>query len=168
MDRFISAINRSLETDNWNAALFQALTLPDICARLEAENGKTSGPKYVEWFDKYLASSYRDEIGCHGEIHVFLSGSDCYALRCAMLHEGSDDIGSQRARQTLDRFQFTANRTAHLNQDGPVLQLDVSAFCMSMTWAAQRWLNDFRRDHPEKVGRLDELITIVVDNAPVL
>lgn len=97
MDRFIDAIHTSLATQNWYAALYLSLTLPDICARLESNNRKTNRNKFVAWFDKYLASKYRAQIGADREMHVFLSGNDCYALRCAMLHEGESNIAYNNA-----------------------------------------------------------------------
>lgn len=47
MDRFTSAVRQSLENKNWYAALYLSLTLPDICARLESDDGKTNRVKFV-------------------------------------------------------------------------------------------------------------------------
>jgi hypothetical protein len=52
MDRFTTAIRQSVENKNWYAALYLSLTLPDICARLESDNGKTNRAKFVAWFDQ--------------------------------------------------------------------------------------------------------------------
>lgn len=61
----------------------------------------------------------------------FLNGGDCYALRCAVLHEGSDDIVEQRAREALERFEFyepAPGLRMHCNQIGVRLQLQVDLF----------------------------------------
>ena len=65
------------------------------------------------------------------EEHVFLSGADCYALRCAFLHEGRDEITDQRAGEVLDAFAFVvppAGSAIHSNQNNQTLQLQVDIF----------------------------------------
>ncbi|OGK44080.1 hypothetical protein A2957_01300 [Candidatus Roizmanbacteria bacterium RIFCSPLOWO2_01_FULL_38_11] len=76
MRRIIDSVYNAIENENWYAALFVSLSFPDICAALES--GETSGKKYADWFEKNL-SQYKG----------FLSGNDCYALRCALLHLGN-------------------------------------------------------------------------------
>ena len=154
MERFTSAIRNSLKSKNWYAALYMSMTLPDICARLESDDGKTNGSRYIGWYDKYLADMYQHEIGADRKLHVFLSGADCYALRCALLHEGSSDITTQRCRDVLERFHFTVVGS-HCNQIKSVLQLEVPRFCDDVCVAAKRWAEDFRINHPDKLNRLD-------------
>jgi hypothetical protein len=57
-------------------ALFGTLTLPDICAGLGAENGRTSGSKYKDWI--------RNNVPEHAEQAPMI-----YGLRCSLLHQGS-------------------------------------------------------------------------------
>jgi len=161
MERFTSAIRKSLESQNWYAALYMSITLPDICARLESDDGKTNADRYIGWYDKYLADRYRHEVGADRELHVFLSGADCYALRCAILHEGSTDITTQRRRDVLDRFHFTVVGS-HCNQINSVLQLDVPVFCNDVCMAAERWAGDFRTNHQDKLNRLDQIVRVYV------
>ena len=78
-----------------------------------------------------------------GAPHVFLHGEDCYALRCAVLHEGADDIVTQRARVALDSFLFVAPRngwTVHCNQSNAKLQLQVDIFCEDICAGVDAWL----------------------------
>jgi hypothetical protein len=161
MERFTSAIRKSMENQNWYAALYMSITVPDICARLESDDGKTNADKYIEWYDKYLADSYRHEIGCDRQMHVFLSGADCYALRCAILHEGSIDMTTQRRREVLDRFHFTVCGS-HCNQINSVLQLDLPVFCNDVCMAVERWADDFRTNCPDKLNRLDQIVRVDV------
>jgi hypothetical protein len=160
MNRFTHAIRESLKTRNWYAALYQSLTLPDICGRLESADGKANGARYAAWFEKYMAHHYRHAIGGNPIPHTFLGGSDCYALRCALLHEGSGDITSQRKREVLDKFHFTTVVKAHCNQFHTFLQLDVSTFCEQVCCGTEQWATDFANDHPDKQNRLQELVTI--------
>jgi len=142
MESIIKSIENSLLNKNWYSALVLSFILPDICAKLEGSN-ESSSNRYPKWFNSYLSKKYDG----------FLSGDDCYALRCAFLHEGSSNIENQRAKDALDHFVFIANG-AHCNRfsncyfgdpryDGKnFLQLSVSNFCQDMIDATKQWLND--------------------------
>lgn len=161
MERFISAVERSLETENWYSALYLSLTLPDICARLEADNGKTNRAKFVSWYEAYMADKYRHQIGANRKIHTFLSGNDFYALRCAMLHEGGAEITNQECRETLEKFHFTVVG-AHCNQINNTLQLDVPTFCRHVCESVSHWYQQFPANHPNKIGRFEQLVKVYV------
>ncbi len=123
-----------------------SLIIPDICGKLEVER-KSSSKRYPAWFNKYLGNKYQN----------FLSGDDCYALRCSYLHEGSDNIEVQRAKDILDHFVFISDGS-HCNKfsdcyfgdpkyDGKTfLQLSVRQFCQDMVEAANQWLKDVSHD----------------------
>ena len=104
MNHFIEALESSLDTQNWYSVLFISLTLPDICGKIDEPN-ETSKKRTINWFNKYLKPIYTSNIGADHREHIFLSGSDFYALRCAYLHEGSDDITSQNAQDILEKFK---------------------------------------------------------------
>lgn len=95
IDRYLDSIIKSLESKNWYAALFIALAIPDICGALEHPD-KNSPARYVNWYNKYMLPKYSSTIGPLHEPHVFLSGDDCYALRCSLVHEGTGDIEKQK------------------------------------------------------------------------
>ncbi len=142
MKSIINEIGNSLQSKNWYSALILSLIVPDICPKL---NGSTEGStkRYPKWFNKYLGKKYQN----------FLSGDDCYSLRCAYLHEGSSDIELQRARDILDRFVFISEGP-HCNKfnncyfgdpryDGKnFLQLSTHQFCQDMIEATKQWLKD--------------------------
>jgi len=118
--------------------------LPDICGWIK-DPGKGSKARCIEFFDEYLKSKYTREATENMEEHVFLTGSDFYALRCAFLHEGRDDILKQRARQVLDRFQFVVAQegwVVHCNQSDQLLQLQVDIFCREVSEAASKFVKD--------------------------
>src|SRR4030066_211862 len=98
MKNILKSIENSLQNKNWYSALILSLILPDICGKLE-NTSKSSSERYPEWFDKYLGKKYNG----------FLSGNNCYALRCSFLHEGSGNIEKQRAKENLDHFVFVSN-----------------------------------------------------------
>lgn len=144
MNTFIEAIKKAIEDRNWYGALFMALTLPDICGKIE-HTTLSSPRRYKNWFDRYMSAKYK-----HNEI-VFLSSDDCYALRCAVLHKGSDDITKQHAQKILERFIFmTGGPHCTYMQDNYVngqriktsLQLRVDKFCEDICGSAEKWLKD--------------------------
>jgi hypothetical protein len=161
MNDFIEAIKKSIKDKNWYGALFMALTLPDICGKVEHPN--LSSPKrYKDWFDKYMSTKYE-----HNGT-TFLSGNDCYALRCAVLHEGSDDITKQRAQKILERFIFMTggphctymqNNYVNGQRMKTSLQLRVDIFCGDICDSAEKWLKDISRNNIV-VSRVQDTIKI--------
>lgn len=162
MERFVEAIRNAIKQKNWYAALFMALTLPDICGRLEnPKNG--SEARYVAWWKKYLEKKYTNPPNRFRQVaQVNLSGGDVYALRCALLHEGQDDILNQRARVALSKFHFItppANGVIHGNYTNNAMQLQVDIFCNDICEGVLRWLEDTKGNETVKAG-LDAIITI--------
>src|SRR5687768_8735608 len=98
MDKLIDSVELAIATENWYAALMTAITLPDIAGKIEFPNAH-SQKRYADWFERYMRDKYK-----------FLSGDDCYALRCSLLHEGVSRISHQRAKEILDDFQFNIPR----------------------------------------------------------
>lgn len=142
MQRFIGATKAAIATSNWYAALALALTMPDICGRLDTP---TTGSKarFEAWFDRFLLKQYQSIVGVGQPLHTFLCAADCYALRCAFLHQGEFDIDDQRAQQALERFHFTVPQpgfTVHKNQINNALQLQVDLFCIEVCDAVEQWL----------------------------
>jgi hypothetical protein len=110
------------------AALFPALSLPDICGALEAPNGVATPSRYAKWFDRNLGSQYEG----------FLSGKDCYLFRCSLLHQG-------RARPPggrLSRILFLEPGPVFMHKVviNDALNIDVRTFCSDMTGAVEAWL----------------------------
>lgn len=151
MKNIIDAIEKSLKDKNWYSALVLSLILPDICAKLEGST-KSSAERYAEWFDKYLGNSGR-------KYDQFLTGHDCYALRCSFLHEGHGNIEErnaterQREKDVLDRFIFHSgechrirlnnNHFGDPESDGKDnLVLSVETFCQDILEATKEWLAD--------------------------
>lgn len=141
MEPFVEVIERALDTENWYAAVAVALTMPHICGRLETPNDG-SRDRYVRWWNRYLLNQYTFRVGPEQREVVFLSGSDAYALRCAYMHEGRDDIAEQRAREVLSRFRFSTplpGLAIHCNLLEDVLQLQVDIFCRQVCDGVRAW-----------------------------
>jgi hypothetical protein len=166
MQRFTQAIEKSLEEENWYAALSLALALPDICANVCSPN-EGSQKRYVKWYNQFMLSKYTRGIGPDKKEHIFLTGADCYALRCALLHEGSHDIKEQRAQEVIEHFNFVVppnGWTVHMNQSGNALQLQVDVFCQDICASVNQWLaeNSFSN------GEFDSFLTITdINGQPI-
>jgi len=159
MERLTNSIKAALDNRNWYAALALALTMPDICGKLDHPD-MASSRRYPAWFDQWLSAKYTAYVGPARERVVLLSGNDCYALRCSYLHQGADEISGQRCRDVLSSFHFCEperNNIVHNNQvtmgDGSIaLQLQVDIFCADMIDAVHRWLDVQSQDLPDRMA----------------
>jgi hypothetical protein len=162
MQQFVSAIEQALTDQNWTAALFISLSLPDICSRLQSEDDRTDGKKYASWFDQYLSSVYKVNIP-GGGTHTFMSGDDCYVLRCSLLHQGFSDVSHQKKKGVLDRFYFTS-LPQHRIQIAATLHLNMALFCREMTDGVNVWLKWFAEEHKDKLYKLEDMLQVHVAN----
>ncbi|EHF5009139.1 TPA: hypothetical protein JG895_004132 [Enterobacter hormaechei subsp. steigerwaltii] len=63
MQQYLESMRKAVTDENWFAALFLALAMPDICAKLETPdmaNGEI-GKFYKSWFNRYLRKIYAPE-----------------------------------------------------------------------------------------------------------
>lgn len=164
MKHFIEALETSLKTKNWYSSLFIVLSAPDICGKID-EPEANSKQRSINWYNKYIKQYYTMKIGPKEIEYTFLGGSDFYALRCAYLHEGTDDISSQRAREALEKFQFTQPTnnafSAHMMQSGTKLQLQVDKFGEDMLKGLKAWMKDATTD-PVKLQKIESLLNIQI------
>lgn len=162
MERFTKAVRLALANQNWYGALSTALILPDICGWLETpEIG--SRKRYVDWYERYLEKKYTGPNASQDQPNVFLSGDDCYALRCSYLHEGGDNIIEQKARKVIERFHFVAPRQGHCihcNQSNNILQLQVDVFCEDVCCGVEEWVEKVAKSQVDVQKRLKRLLTV--------
>jgi hypothetical protein len=158
LEHLVKAVRGAVAESNWYAALSLALTLPDICGGLESAGG--SRKRYVDWCDTYLVPTYTSQMD--DGPYVFLGASDCYALRCALLHRGVDDITGTPAQELLDSFLFVSPPPwglAHCNQSDAKLQLQVDIFCEDICVGVEKWLMDISA-HNEVTAKMSQLMRI--------
>lgn len=140
MLNFTNAVRDSIKDRNWYSSLTLALTLPDICGRLEFPE-RSSSKRYVHWFEEYLMDKYTSKNPWVR--HVFLNGEDAYALRCAYLHQGESNIEEQRMRKVLSDYLFVeppSSGMIHCNQINHTLQLQVDVFCTDICDGVDEWV----------------------------
>lgn len=101
--KLIEDIEKALDHDCYFAALALALTLPDICGKVEFPNYKHT-QRYIEWFNKYIAVTEQ----CPDYQYVpYLTGKIVHKLRCAILHEGNPNISEKEGKDEcfqIDQF----------------------------------------------------------------
>ncbi|HEF0124995.1 TPA: hypothetical protein R8G81_004138 [Citrobacter youngae] len=157
MERFITSIEASLESENWLAALFMALAMPDICRSLERPDisPKTTGKWYKDWVTRYIEGEYT--AGRFEECKFY--AQDFWLYRCSCLHAGVDPENKKR----MMKFNFTPppglGRLVHLNHYNGKLQLQIDVFCRDMIAAVNRWYEEVKED-PVIINRMDGLISI--------
>lgn len=170
MKHLTDAVRTSILHGNWYSALTLALTLPDICSKIDEPSEKLSKKRYTRWVENYFTPKYvhvmpgySPERGPFKEEVTFLSPADFYALRCSVIHEGSDSVMEQKAREALDRFQFIApppdGGSIHCNLLGTHLQLQVDKFCEDVCAAVDQW-NAGILEGSAQAQRVSELMVI--------
>nr|MBV6631350.1 hypothetical protein [Oceanococcus sp. HetDA_MAG_MS8] len=162
MQELIAAIDSNIATGNWYSALFVALSLPDVCGKIEYPERHGSQRNYADWFNRFVADRYTHRVGAGAREVVFLSGNDCYALRCAYLHEGSDDVTRQRAREAVDKFHFIVaphGCTIHCNMMDTKLQLQVDIFCRDIRDGVIEWLASIEGHRTKRQATQQLLLT---------
>lgn len=161
MENLIQSVKKSLQDSSDYAALFITLNIPDICGKVSQPNS-SSKARYVNWFEDNISKLQRPYI-----YKSFLSGADMYALRCAILHEGSLNIELQRAKELLDYFVLVAGDGSHLNQfnnfngnQKKFLQISVHKLCIDICEAAEKWVLSLNVQQQKKIQDLCTILPL--------
>ena len=94
------------------SALALALTLPEICGKIEvATNTKKSSKYYIDWYNKWIYKYYRFPPSENSLIEKAnndskLDGKFCYALRNAVLHCGNTDLHNNNQKNIFFLFHY--------------------------------------------------------------
>jgi hypothetical protein len=185
MRDLIASIEQSLKTENWYGALAVALTVPDVCSSLESTDKKSKvGPRYAKWFDTYVGPRYafsdeylellrRGGVDLKALGPAWLTGKDCYALRCSVLHNSSGDTAAQPAHEILERFMFRptmGHSSRHSKGKGPegrplpeTLTVGVRPFCEDIVAGACAWLESVGNNASVQ-GRIAAMLVIHPDH----
>lgn len=122
------------------------------------------GARYVQWFNDHLASKYIHEVGPSHVRHVFMNADDFYAMRCAVLHEGKDNISANN-HAVLSKFDFVTSpsgRIVHNNSsiNGSEIRLNiqVEVLCNEIVEEVRRWWSNIDQTDKDRINL--ELISI--------
>lgn len=146
---FLTDMDNCLENGQYNAALFIALALPDICSSTDmAHFGYKVGDRYKKWIDEYFIK----QNGYDGKIAMI--PTDVYLLRCAYMHSGLDKLKRKAAAKVIAKFSFVASPSTtifmHRNlieKNGvTTMQLDISAYCNEIKYSVALFVRDYNDD----------------------
>ena len=156
----IGDVRRAGRARAWHAAVALTLTFPDICAA--AEGQPQCRDRYVDWCENYLTPRFSLPKVDGGDQTI--TGFDVYALRCAFLHSGMDDVATH-SKATLDKIVLTESgdvssvgiRKFQIPYDGQQgkIALPVGDFCGQMIAAVEDWVNTITE--PDIIARLASL-----------
>ena len=143
MKRFTDAGRMAIAAQNHYAALSLALMIPDICGSLEDPGTGKSQKRYERWFSKWAEPKFT----ISGK--PYLSSSECFQLRCSLIHSGSTEIAANKG-VVLQRIEFFDDSApAHLVRfegntingvkQPNILVLVASKFSETMYQAADEW-----------------------------
>lgn len=132
MDDLFNEIEKALDSKLFHMSLGITLTLPDICAALESDDGQAAGYKYRTWYDKYVGNKF------------MLSAYDCYKFRCSFLHQGS----TMDEKSNFSRIIFVEPGSCvfHNNVLNDVLNIDVEIFCHEIIMSVKAWLKEMENN----------------------
>lgn len=135
----LNQINQAAKGGLHLVAISMAVALPDICASLISEDGRTSPDRYKEWCRANLAFN-------------FLTPEDLYSMRCGVLHNGRfGDMKHNVARVVFVPPMENGNQVADCRSNDAFLY-SVVPFCETVTKAVFDWLEQNREDPFVKVN----------------
>jgi len=106
----LNDIKKSLDSENYFAALALILILPDLCGKAEFPEVKSSSKRYKDWYDLYIGKYEQSPSVNNSENPLpYLSGEVIYSLRNHFLHQGTPNIDSSKIKNTynrIDRFEL--------------------------------------------------------------
>lgn len=126
MERLIEEIRAALRANMFTLGLQGALALIDICAALNADDGRTCGTRFKTWFRENL-----------GEAYERFSSDDVYQLRCGMLHQGR--MASEQYSAVVFTLPDGQGNVVHNFMVDDALILDLKTFCDDIIRAVEAW-----------------------------
>lgn len=137
METILEEIESAAKSDLWYAALVLTLTLPDICAWLEAPVGASTSrqkSRYIRWCNKNFNN-------------VSLDGTACWDLRSGVVHQG------MYRNRSYDRIIFTVSgHQVHglilEARNEKALSLSAEMFCDEVITCVKTWYNQNKEEKP--------------------
>ncbi|UUD37257.1 Uncharacterised protein [Mycoplasmopsis californica] len=144
----IDEVNSSLNSENYISALIVALVIPDVCGKILYPSASTT-ERYKKWFDKYIGDYEQSPLAKKDSKWnlPYMDGYACYKLRCAMLHEGAEDISKDIK---IDKFKLLIGKDALCECSSKTQTCDetevtewyvnVENLCNKIVWSAEAFL----------------------------
>lgn len=140
----INEINQAIRYELYNCALSLALTLPDICGKVEFPNEFSPGKRYKDWFSLYAVPNFTVEASKlpSSEIasYTWLSAEECWALRCAFLHAGNYNMECvSLANVHIHVHKRNSENYSHMVRDTQYVDWDVIELCKKLCLTASEY-----------------------------
>jgi hypothetical protein len=153
LEIYLLDVRRAVRVGSAFSAISLALALPDICGSVEFPEEDRVWRRYVDWCDAWARGL------------LSLESQDCYALRCAYLHNGTGSFSGSSAEYSkiFNEVHFTSGKSGgvwvHRAVPSPRgglkatmrAQVPYDDFCHSMTGAAMGWW--MKRKDDERVSK---------------
>ena len=143
-------IERALQAGAYLSAFALALTVPDICSKIEYPGLKV-GERYKKWMDEhYVRWEQNPKLREQGagyeslrDLESRLDGNFYYQVRCSYLHSGNTDVSrcnidSLNLILTLEDYEITSvsdpvpGSLSQETEPSKVYTLSIPLFCMKM------------------------------------
>ncbi len=145
MERLIKEIESMLNENHDYANLFMALSMIDICAKIEFPNMKKqsingiSYNNYMKWLDEFYIPLYERDVK-----DPIINSNDIYSLRCKVCHEGTLNIGNNNLSSVI-LSKGHSHRNVCTVSNGKVViiqkQLNIDMFIKEIINAIKLWLS---------------------------
>lgn len=154
----IDEVRKANGVGAYQAGLALSLSIADICGMVEYPSIPKVGERFVKWCDNYIDFT---DTTWGGDFALFescnLCGDMLYALRCAFLHSGSDDVlATSHGSKTLHITRFTLVRPSTSLEEygyrytssstGSTVEFDIEYLCKLICDSAEKYYNN----HPDK------------------
>lgn len=103
-----------------------AAALPDMCAALESDDGRSSAVKYKAWFNRWVSHKM-----------TFISADDCYSFRCGVVHQGR--MGNLQHNVARILFPLPSSNYFANNLVNDAYLYGVREFCTDMVDCTNDW-----------------------------
>ena len=166
MEELLNQIKKALECKLYLVALQSTLTIPDICAKLTIKKGNTHKPNYIKCYEENIKNKQK------------LTGEECYAFRCAMLHEGRMQHKEMEHSRIIfllpnNNYLFSGNLFGNINGQNAI-NIDLPLFCNEMIDCALKWWkmnknNEIVKKNYEKIVKYHENgLAPFIEGSPVI
>ena len=143
----INEIRNALNLELYDSALALALTLPDICGKVEYPREQSSKKRYTDWFINFAEPFFTaNTIILPGNQHadyIWLTAMECWALRCSVLHAGNYDVEGVSLKQVrLHAHLRNGENYSHTVRDSQHADWDVICLCNTLCDAVIKYYDN--------------------------
>jgi hypothetical protein len=123
----LGEINRAADSGMPLLAVAMTVALPDICASLASENGRTNSDRYKAWCSENLSDAFS-----------FVTPDDLWSMRCGVLHNGR--FGHLKHNVARVIFTMPGQPGTFVNcQFNDTYVYSVVDFCRNFTKCVYEW-----------------------------